>query len=348
MTARAIEGRLVAFGEVLLRLKAPGYERLLQTGMLEATYGGAEANTAASVAGFGIPSAVVTALPANALGDAGVAELRKFGLDTAGIARVGDRIGTYYLETGAGHRPSKVVYDRAGSSLATAAPGTFDWDRLLAGAGWFHFSGITPAISETAAALTLEAVRAAHGAGVTVSCDFNHRAALWKWGKAPPEVMRGLMPYVDVAIAGREDCQKMLGMDLRPDEGAEGLEPLRYRALAEAVMSDFPSVRAVAITLRESHSASRNGWSGVLHDGDAFHVSRRYEITDIVDRVGGGDAFSAGLIYGMMAWGDGARALEFATAASCLKHTIPGDVNRVGVDEVLQLAAGEGSGRVQR
>lgn len=341
-------GRVVAFGEVLLRLKAPGHERLLQSAALEATFGGAEANTAASLAGFGVPASLVTALPGNAVGDAAVAALRGLGLDTSGIARRGDRVGIYFLEAGAAQRPSRVVYDRAASSLATAPRGTFDWPALLEGAAWFHFSGITPAVSATAAELCLDAVRAARAAGVTVSCDFNHRAALWRWGRGAPEVMRGLMEHVDVGIAGREDIQKMLGIPFEGGEGPDGVDPAAYRALAERVLDAFPGMRALAITLRESHSASRNGWGAVLRSREGFHASRRYEVTDIVDRVGAGDAFSAGLIHGLMAGGDDARALEFAAAAGCLKHTIPGDVNRVSAAEVQALADGEGSGRVQR
>lgn len=345
---RPAPGRVVAFGEVLLRLKSPGHERLLQSAALEATFGGAEMNTVASLARFGVPAAMVTALPENALGDAAVAELQRFRIDTSGVARQGERVGTYYLEAGAAHRPSRVVYDRAWSSFATAERGTFDWDALLDGAGWFHFTGITPAVSATAAEHCLDAARAARAKGIPVSCDFNYRGTLWRWGKNPPEVMIGLMGEVDVAIAGREDIQRMLGIDFECGGGPEGVEPRAYRVLADRIRTVFPRVRKVAITLRAGESASRSGWSAVLRTESGFFVSRRYDLTDMVDRVGGGDAFSAGLIYGMMSGNDDERALEFAVAASCLKHTIPGDVNRVTVAEVEALAMGEGSGRVLR
>ena len=340
--------RVVTLGEIMLRLKAPGHDRLFQSPALEATFGGAEANVAASLANFAVTATFVTALPGNAVGDACMRELRGFGVDVSRIRRQGDRVGIYYLEAGANQRPSKVVYDRAGSSIATARPGDFDWDAILDGADWFHVSGITPAISESAAELTLEAVRKARARGVTVSCDYNYRKNLWKYGKRAPEVMREIVRYVHVGIANEEDCQKALGIETDVDVHAGALEHEKYRALAERVLDTFPNLEKQVITLRESRSADHNDWSAVLHNREAFLASRRYGITDIVDRVGGGDSFAAGLIYGLLTYHDDARALDFATAASCLKHSIPGDFNRVSVGEVESLMGGDASGRVQR
>lgn len=342
--------RIVTFGEIMLRLKAPGHARLFQSSTLEATFGGGEANVAVSLANFGCDAAFVTALPDNAVGDACVGELRRFGVDTALVRRAGERLGTYFLETGADQRPSKVVYDRAHSAIARAAPGDFDWQRVFEGAAWFHITGITPAISESAAALSLEAVRAARTQGVKISCDFNYRGKLWKWGKSAPDVMRELVSEVDVGIANEEDCQKSLGItvDTEIDVAGGVLETEKYALLSAKMLETFPNLSMIAITLRESHSADRNGWSACLRDADGFHTSRRYDIVDIVDRVGGGDSFSAGFIYGLLTRQTPREALEFAVAASCLKHSIPGDFNRVGVAEVETLLGGDGSGRVQR
>jgi len=340
--------RVVTFGEVMLRLKSPGHERLFQSPLLEATFGGAEANVAASLASFGIAASFVSALPANAVGEACMGELRRFGVDVSHVRRQGERVGIYYLETGANQRPSKVVYDRAHSAIADARPGDFDWDAIFAGADWFHVSGITPAISASAAELSLEAVQRARALGVTVSCDYNYRKNLWKYGKRASEVMRELARHVDVGIANEEDCQKSLGVELDVDVHVGELDSARYEALAGRVLREFPNLKLQVISLRESHSADRNGWSAVLHDREKFLVSRRHEITDIVDRVGGGDSLAAGLIYGLLTYRDNARALEFAVAASCLKHSIPGDFNRVSVAEVEALVKGDGSGRVQR
>jgi 2-dehydro-3-deoxygluconokinase len=345
MTAPA---RVVTFGEVMLRLKSPGFERLFQSPALEATFGGAEANVAVSLAQFGVPVSFVSAIPANQVGDACIGELRRFGVDTSHVRRSGERLGIYFLEAGANQRASKVTYDRSGSAIASARPGDFDWDAVLAGADWFHLTGVTPAISETAAQLAIEGARRAREKGITVSCDYNYRKNLWKYGKSAPDVMREVVRHVHVGIANEEDCQKALGIDLAVDVHAGALEADRYRAMAERVFDEFPNLERQVITLRESHSADRNGWSAVLHNRTEFLVSRKYDVTDIVDRVGAGDSFGAALIYGLRAYGDDARALEFATAASCLKHSIPGDFNRVGVAEVEALVQGEGSGRVQR
>jgi len=340
--------RVVTFGEIMLRLKSPGYERLFQSPMLEGTFGGAEANVAVSLASFGLPVSFATALPENAVGDSCLAELRGFGVDVSHVRRQGDRVGIYYLETGANQRPSRVVYDRAGSSIATATVGDFDWDAIFDGASWFHLSGITPAISASAAALCMEGAQVARAKGITVSCDYNFRKNLWKYGKRAPYVMRALVQHVNVGIANEEDCQKALGVEIGVDVHAGSLEADQYSMLAQRVLEEFPSLDKQVITLRESKSANSNGWSAVLHNRREFHVSRKYEITDIVDRVGSGDSFAAGLIYGLLAFGDDARALEFAAAASCLKHSIPGDFNRASVSEVEALLTGDASGRVQR
>ena len=339
----------VTFGEIMLRLAPPGLERILQTPQFVATFGGGEANVAVAVAGFGLPAAYVTVLPPNhPVADACVGELRRFGVDTSRIVRGKGRMGVYYLESGANQRPSKVVYDRDNAAIALAKPGDIDWNAALEGAGWFHITGITPALSASAATLAQESVTAAQAKGVTVSCDLNYRKNLWKWGKPAADVMRELVKSVDVAIANEEDCQMALGIQADVDVHSGSLDQQQYRALTEKVMGEYPNLKAIAITLRESKSASHNGWSACMNDRSEFLVSRHYEITHIVDRVGGGDCFAGGLIYGMQALGSHAEALEFAVAASCLKHSIPGDFNRFSVDEVKALIKGGGSGRVQR
>jgi 2-dehydro-3-deoxygluconokinase len=356
--------RVMTFGEVMLRLKSPGFERLFQSPQLEATFGGAEANVAVSLAQFGLPVSFVTALPSNPLGESAVSEIRKFGVDTSFIKRAGDRLGIYFIESGSNQRASKVTYDRAGSSIALAKPGDFDWNTILEGATWFHISGVTPAISASAAALSLEAVKAARAKGITVSCDYNYRKNLWRYGKKAPEVMREIVSHASVGIANEEDCQKALGIEIEGSGRGEagggkreagggrgeggGLDVERYSRLAEKVLKEFPNLEKQAITLRESHSADHNGWSAVLHNRKTSLASRKYDITNIVDRVGAGDSFAAGFIYGSITYRDDGRALEFAAAASCLKHSIPGDFNRVDVSEVESLVKGEGSGRVQR
>jgi len=349
-----MSGRVVTFGEVMVRLKPPGFERLFQSLLLEATFGGGEANVAISLAYFGLEVAYVTVLPDNPIGDACIAELRKAGVDTSFIVRGGDRIGLYFLEAGANQRPSKVIYDRAGSAIATAKPGSLDWDRIFEGASWFHITGITPAISQSAADLSLEAARRAKDKGLTVSCDYNYRKKLWKYGKPATEVMAEIVRFVDIGIANEEDCQRSLGIsvesgaDWKSDVASGRLEIAKYRALCEKVLQTFPNLQKQAITLRESYSASHNAWSACLHNREEFLVSARYDITDIVDRVGAGDAFAAGLIYALLQGMADGVALEFAVAASCLKHSIPGDYNRITVAEVESLMGGEASGRVQR
>lgn len=338
----------LTFGEVMLRLKTPGHERFFQSPTFEATFGGGEANVAVALANYGFNAGFISALPDNDIGESAVRELRRFSVDTTHIQRSGDRVGIYYLESGANQRPSKVVYDRAGSSICEAQIGDFDWPKIFDNARWLHITGITPALSKSAADLSLEAVKAAKNAGVTVSCDFNFRGKLWKWGKTAPEVMSELVKFVDVGIANEEDCQKSLGITVDIDVESGELDTAKYEALSARVLEEYPDMSVIAITLRESFSADRNGWSACLRDADGFKLSRRYEMTDIIDRVGGGDSFASALIYGLNAYEDRQQSLEFAVAASCLKHSILGDFNRVSVAEVEHLMGGDASGRVQR
>jgi 2-dehydro-3-deoxygluconokinase len=345
--------RVVTLGEIMLRLKAPGVERFFQSPTLEATFGGGEGNVATSLANFGLEVSFVTALPNNPIAEAAIRYLRGYGVDTTHIQRSGERMGIYFLEAGANQLPSNVVYDRAHSAIAIANVGSFDWDAIFEGTGWFHITGITPALSETAAALSLQAVQAAKLRGVTVSCDYNFRKKLWQYGKTAPEVMAELVKYVDVGIANEEDCQKSLGIKLEEGDYEHAvtsgeLDTARYEALAKKMFATFPNLKYQAITLRESFSASHNGWSACLYNGFDFFLSRHYDITDIVDRVGGGDSFAAGLIYGLHTGMADEDALNFAVAASCLKHSILGDVNLVSVPEVMRLMKGDASGRVQR
>lgn len=340
--------KIATFGEIMLRLKAPGQERFFQSPLLEATFGGGEANVAVSLANFGMDAEFITVLPENVLGDACVQELRRFGVGTGRIRRGKGRMGIYFLEGGANQLPSKVVYDRAYSAIALAQPGDIDWEKAFEGVNWFHITGITPAISETAMALSLESVQAAKARGITVSCDLNFRKNLWKYGKKAPEVMCELAKYVDIAIANEEDVQKSLGITLDVAVEKGELDRNKYQALSERVLAAYPNMRMIAITLRESHSADSNGWAACLNDREQFLISRRYQINDIVDRVGGGDSFAGGLIYGLNTYESQRDALEFAVAASCLKHSIIGDFNRIGVADVEKLMGGDGSGRVQR
>jgi 2-dehydro-3-deoxygluconokinase len=338
----------ITFGEIMLRLKTPGHERYFQSPAFEATFGGGEANVAVALANYGLDAAFVSALPDNDIGEAAVRQVRGFGVDVQHIRRSGERVGIYYLEAGANQRPSKVVYDRAYSSISECKPGDFNWSAIFDGAKWFHITGITPALTESAAEASLESVKAAKAAGVTVSCDFNFRGKLWNYGKTAPEVMTELVKYVDVGIANEEDCQKSLGITADVDVEAGELDTSKYEALSAKMMEVFPNLSVMAITLRESKSADRNGWSACLRDKDGFRLSRHYEITDIIDRVGGGDSFASALIYGLTAYEDRQQSLEFAVAASCLKHSILGDFNRVTVAEVERLMSGDASGRVQR
>lgn len=339
----------LSFGEIMLRLKTPGNERFFQSPGFEATFGGGEANVAVALSNYGFDAGFVSALPDNDIGENAIMELRKFGVDTAHVSRSGDRVGIYFLETGANQRPSKVVYDRANSSIAEATADEFDWPTIFKGVKWLHITGITPALSQSAADLSMDCVKAAKAAGVTVSCDFNYRGKLWKYGKTAPEVMSELVKYVDVGIANEEDCQKSLGISVDVDIESGELDTKKYEALSEKVLEIYPDMHTIAITLRESFSADRNGWSACVRTRDqGFMLSKRYEMTDIVDRVGGGDSFASAFIYGFNAYEDRQQSLEFAVAASCLKHSIMGDFNRVTVPEVEKLMTGDGSGRVQR
>ena len=340
---------VVTFGEIMMRLAPPGFERFLQSPQFVATFGGGEANVAVALAGFGVPARYVTVLPPNhPVADAVIAQLRGFSVDTSRIVRAKGRMGVYYVEAGANQRPSKVVYDRDYAAIALAQPGAIDWAAAFEGARWFHVTGITPAISQGAADLALEAAAKARQLGLTVSCDLNYRKNLWRYGKSAPEVMRELVKLADVGIANEEDCQKALGIQAEVDVESGALDVSAYRGLAERVLKEFPNLKIMAITLRESKSASHNGWSACLHDGNHFLVSRYYDITHIVDRVGGGDCFAGGLIYGLLRLSSHQDALEFAVAASCLKHSIPGDFARLNADEVNSLLKSGGSGRVQR
>jgi len=345
--------RVVTLGEIMLRLKSPQFERLFQSPLLEATFGGGEANVAASLARFGLEAALVTVVPDNPIGEACLGELRRSRVDTSLIVRGGERLGLYFYESGANQRPSVVVYDRAHSGMAEVTADSFDWDTIFRGARWFHITGITPALSANAADVSLAAVRAVKERGVTVSCDYNYRSKLWNYGKTAPEVMLELVRHVDVGLANEEDCQRSLGItvddsDWQREAHTGELDVAHYEALCRRVCAVFPNLRYQAITLRESHSASHNGWSACLFDGARFLRSTRHEITHIVDRVGEGDAFASGLIYGLATDMDAAAALDFAVAASALKHSIPGDLNLVSLAEVRSLMAGDSSGRVQR
>ncbi|MBD3185228.1 sugar kinase [Candidatus Bathyarchaeota archaeon] len=342
--------RVVTLGEIMVRLKAPGHERLFQSPILEATFGGGEANVAISLANYGLNARFVTALPENQVGDSIINFLRSMNVDTSMILRQGNRSGIYFLEAGAGPRPSKVIYDRAHSAISEADPGDFNWDGIFESADWFHVTGITPALSASAAEVSARAMKEAKERNLTVSCDLNYRKKLWKYGKTAPETMGDLMPWIDVVIANEEDIQLSLGMELDQEIGSVELSREKYKHLAVKVLETHENVDTIAITLRESISADHNNWSAMCYSRDENKVrfSRKYRLTDIVDRVGGGDSFCGGFIYGLCTEMPLQEALEFAVAASALKHTIPGDCNRVSVDEVNRLARGDASGRVQR
>ena len=340
--------KVVTFGEIMLRLKPPGHERFFQSPILEATFGGGEANVAVSLARFGLPVCFVSVIPDNPVGDACIRELERYQVDTSHIIRQGERLGIYFLEAGANQRPSRVVYDRSGSSIYAASPGSIDWNNVFNGAGWFHITGITPAISRSAAELTIEAIEKAKESGLTVSCDLNFRKKLWNYGKKAPEVMKEIAGIVDIAIGNEEDCQKSLGIVPMGDMQDADISLEKYEKLTSTVLETYPNLSMIAITLRDSVSADYNRWSAVLRDRNNFFHSSLYDITDIVDRVGGGDSFCAGLIYGLNCYTSPADALEFAVAASCLKHSIPGDFNLVSLEEVENLIKDGGSGRILR
>ena len=342
--------KVIAFGEIMLRLATPGYLRFSQSDHFSATYGGGEANVAVSLANYKIPVDFVTRLPENDIGRACMMNLRKYGVGTEKIIWGGKRLGIYFLETGAVSRGSKVVYDREYSSVSEIEPGMIDWDAVFADASWFHWTGITPAISQSAADVCLEAIKKANELGITVSCDLNYRKNLWKYGKTAGEVMSELIAGTDIILGNEEDAEKVLGIKPEGIDVTGGqVEGVAYKSVSKQIMKRFPRCKKVITTLRGSINTNHNSWSGVLWDGSNLYEAPVYQITHIVDRVGGGDSFMGGLIYGLLTFeNDLQKVLNFAVAASCLKHTIYGDFNQVTVDEVIKLMEGDSSGRVSR
>lgn len=341
--------KVVTFGEIMLRLATPDYLRFEQTSTLEATYGGGEANVAVSLANYGLEVDFVTRLPENDIGEACIKDLRKHNVGTGFIARGGERLGIYFLETGAVSRASKVVYDRAYSSISQIEKGMINWDKVFRDATWFHWTGITPAISQGAADVCLEAAKAASERGLTISTDLNYRKKLWKYGKKAGEVMEELVQYCDVILGNEEDAAMVFDIHPKGVDVTKGhVEAEAYESVCQQLIEKFPKAKKVIITLRGSVSANHNTWSGVLYNGKTLFQAPEYQITHIVDRVGGGDSFMGGLIYGLLTYKDDQKALNFAVAASCLKHTIYGDFNRVTVEEVEKLMGGDASGRVSR
>ncbi len=344
--------KVVTFGEIMLRLATPGYERFSQARQFNATFGGGEANVAVSLANYGIPTDFITRLPKNDIAESCLMELRKYGVGVSNVVRGGDRVGIYFLETGAVARASKVVYDRAGSAIAEIKPGMVNWKEVLKDAQYFHWTGITPALSQGAADACLEAIKTANEMGVWVSCDLNYRKNLWKYGKTASEIMPELVAGCDVILGNEEDAEKVFG--IKP-EGFDvshtggDVNAAEFESVCQQLMKKFPRAKKVIITLRGSINANHNTWGGCLYDGKTLFQSRRYDITHIVDRVGGGDSFMGGLLYGLIAYPENdQKTLDFAVAASCLKHTIYGDFNMVTVSEVEALMGGDGSGRVVR
>lgn len=343
--------KVVTFGEVMLRLATPSHLRFCQAGEFTATFGGGEANVAVSLANYGLQAELVTRMPRNDIAECCLRELRRYGVGTSHVVFGGERLGVYFLETGAVSRPSKVVYDRAHSAVSEIAPGMVDWDKAFEGASWFHWTGITPAISQGAADTCLEAIRAANRLGIPVSVDLNYRKNLWKYGKTAAEAMPELVAGCDLILGNEEDAEKVFG--IKPegfDAASTGgrVDAERFGSVCRQLQQRFPRAKRVVITLRGSVNADHNTWSGVLWNGSSLYEARTYDITHIVDRVGGGDSFMGGLIYGLLTYGDDRRALDFAVAASALKHTIYGDFNLVTVAEVENLIKGDGSGRVVR
>lgn len=341
---------VVSFGEIMLRLNTCGYERFSTSRSFEACYGGGEANVAAALSMLGMKTQFVTRIPKNELGEACLAYLKASNIGIDHILRGGNRIGIYFLETGAAQRPSKVIYDRADSSFANIMPGMIDWDSIFQNASWFHWTGITPAVSQSAAEVCKEAIMAAKKHHITVSCDLNYRAKLWKWGKPAGEVMSDLVSLCDVAVGNEEDADKVFGIKAPECDTAGGMvDAEKYQSVCLELHRRFPSLNTISITLRTSLSASHNRWSAVLWQDGEFRVGPEYDIQPVVDRVGTGDSFNAGLIYGLLQFAeDKNRVLRFALALSCLKHSIPGDFNRVSLSEVESLLEGNGSGRIIR
>ncbi|MDX9846010.1 MAG: sugar kinase [Tenuifilaceae bacterium] len=345
-----MEKKVVTFGEIMLRLATPGYLRFSQSTSLNATFGGGEANVAVSLANYGLPVDFVTRLPENDIAQSCIMDLKRYGVGVSNIVKGGNRMGIYFLETGAVSRGSKVIYDRSNSSIADIQKGMIDWDKVFEGATWFHWTGITPAISQGAADVCLEAIKKANEKGITVSCDLNYRKNLWKYGKKAGEVMPELVAGTDVILGNEEDAAMVLGIHPEGVDVTKGhVEAAAYESVSKQIMKAFPRCKKVITTLRGSINANHNSWAGVLWDGKKLYESSQYQITHIVDRVGGGDSFMGGLIYGLLTYkGDDQKALDFAVAASCLKHTIYGDYNLATVDEVEKLMAGDASGRVAR
>ena len=342
--------KVVTFGEIMLRLSPPGFKRFSQTYQLDVVYGGGESNVAVSLANFGLGSSFVSRIPENDIGECAVMELRKRNVNTNFILREGERLGIYFLETGAVSRGSKVIYDRANSGMATIGAGMIDWKTVFKDADWFHWTGITPALSQGAADACLEAIKVANEMGITVSTDLNYRKKLWKYGKEPSDIMPDLVAGCDVILGNEEDAEKHFGLHPEGVDVTHGgsVDGKAYLSVLKQLQAMFPRAKKFITTLRGSISASHNSWTGVLYDGKQLYEAPSYEITHIVDRVGGGDSFMAGLIYGLLTFEDDQQALNFAVAASCLKHTIKGDANLVSVDEVKKLMGGDGSGRVSR
>jgi 2-dehydro-3-deoxygluconokinase len=345
-----MKNKVVTFGEIMLRLSTPGYERFVQSTKFDINFGGGEANVAVSLANYGIPVDFVSRLPKNDIGTACAMSLKKFGVGTEKMVWGGERLGIYFLETGAVARASKVIYDRAYSSISTIEPGMVNWDEVFDGVTWFHWTGITPAISESTAKVCLEGIKAANKKGITVSTDLNFRKNLWKYGKKASEVMPELVEGCDVILGNEEDAEMVFGIKPQGVDVTKGhVDASAYQSVCEQLVKKFPRAKKVIITLRGSVNANHNTWSGVLWDGKQLFKAPDYNITHIVDRVGGGDSFMGGLIYGLITYtGNDQKALNFAVAASCLKHTIPGDFNLVTVDEVEKLMGGDASGRVSR
>ena len=343
--------KVVTFGEIMLRLSPPGFLRFSQVNSFDVVYGGGESNVAVSLANFGIPVDFVTRLPENDLGSCAIMELRKRGVSTENIIRGGERLGIYFLESGAVARGSKVIYDRSNSAISEIITGMIDWGKVFEDAQWFHWTGITPAISQGAADVCMEAIKAANDLGLTISTDLNYRKKLWKYGISPDIIMTPMVEYCDIILGNEEDAEKHFG--IKPEEvnvtKGHSVSAEAYESVCRQMMERFPKAKRVITTLRGSVSASHNTWSGILYDGVVFYKALTYQITDIVDRVGGGDSFMAGLIYGLLTYqNDDQKALDFAVAASCLKHTIKGDANLVTVEEVEKLMGGDVSGRVSR
>ncbi len=343
--------KVVTFGEIMVRLGAPDYLKLIQANRFDVSYAGAEANVAVSLANYGLETDYITCLPDNPIAERCIMDLRGHKVGVDHIQRTGKRMGILYLETGSNARPSKVYYDREDSSIATVVPGSIDWKEILKDATWFHWTGITPALSANAAAECLKAIKSANELGVTVSCDINYRGNLWKYGKTAAEVMPEMVAGSDIILGNEEDCEKVFGIKPKDFDASRtngNIDQNSFLSVCQQMMENFPRCKKMVVTLRGAINANHNTWGGVLYNGKELIESRRYDITDIVDRVGGGDSFMGGLIFGLLHYEDDRKALEFATAASCLKHTLKGDYNWVTVQEVESLMGGDASGRVKR